>query len=173
MAKYLELRRHTDNDGDVLSDDGVQAALEIGAGLGTSYHLGVSTGAQRATQTLACFLAALEVRLPRGVIVELTLRSDNEDRWREIAGQAEGSSLTAFTDVDADFVETEAERLAGGLHSVFDRLDDEERALVVGHSPSNEAAVYGLTGETIASQSKGDGVLLVQMGEDYRLEQLT
>ena len=33
MAKYVELRRHTDADGDVLTSDGVQAGLEIGEGV--------------------------------------------------------------------------------------------------------------------------------------------
>jgi hypothetical protein len=55
MARFVELRRHTDNDGDLLTDEGVAAALRIGAGLAGGYRLGVSTGAQRATQTLACF----------------------------------------------------------------------------------------------------------------------
>jgi hypothetical protein len=30
VAKRIELRRHTDNDGEVLTDEGAQAALEIG-----------------------------------------------------------------------------------------------------------------------------------------------
>jgi hypothetical protein len=42
----------------------VTAALEIGARLQGGYHLAVSTGAQRATQTLACFLAALGQQVP-------------------------------------------------------------------------------------------------------------
>ena len=33
MARMLELRRHTDNDGDVLTEEGVAAALRVGAGL--------------------------------------------------------------------------------------------------------------------------------------------
>ena len=33
MPRLVELRRHTDNDGDVLTDQGVAAALRIGAGL--------------------------------------------------------------------------------------------------------------------------------------------
>lgn len=170
MAKYLELRRHTDNDGDVLTAEGVRHALELGIGFDSHYHLGVSTGAQRATQTLACFLAGLEVRVPKGVVVETGLRSEHENRWRDIAGEADGSSLTAFIEVDAEFVEAEAGRLAQALRDVYARLDDEQRALVVGHSPTNEAAVYGLTGETIDSMSKGDGVLLVQAGNSVRLE---
>ena len=31
MARYVELRRHTDNADDTLSPDGVRSALEIGA----------------------------------------------------------------------------------------------------------------------------------------------
>jgi hypothetical protein len=31
MSRFVELRRHTDNDGDVLTDQGVAAALRIGA----------------------------------------------------------------------------------------------------------------------------------------------
>ena len=59
VAKRIELRRHTDNEGDVLSDAGARAALEIGSRLQGGYALPVSTGAQRATQTLACFACAL------------------------------------------------------------------------------------------------------------------
>ena len=53
MAKYVELRRHTDNEADMLTPEGVRAAVEIGSHLAGSYDLLVSTGAQRATQTLA------------------------------------------------------------------------------------------------------------------------
>ena len=45
----MELRRHTDADGDTLTAAGVAAALEIGAGLRGGYDLAVSSGAQRAT----------------------------------------------------------------------------------------------------------------------------
>jgi broad specificity phosphatase PhoE len=63
------LRRHTDADDDVLTAEGVRAALAIGARLRGDYDLAVSTGAQRATQTLACFLAALGQQVPGGVVV--------------------------------------------------------------------------------------------------------
>jgi hypothetical protein len=33
MAKYVELRRHTDAGGDVLKPEGVRAAVEIGSHL--------------------------------------------------------------------------------------------------------------------------------------------
>jgi hypothetical protein len=48
---------------------------KIGARLRGGYDLLVSTGAQRATQTLACFLAALGERVAGGVVVEAGLPS--------------------------------------------------------------------------------------------------
>jgi broad specificity phosphatase PhoE len=172
MAKYLELRRHTDNDGDMLSADGVETALEIGRTLHGSYHLGVSSGAQRATQTLANLFVSTGAPVPRGVVVEPGLRSAAEDRWREIAGQAQGSTLTDFRAVDGAFVDEEARTLASALRRVLDLLEDEQRALVVGHTPTTEAGVYGLTGEEIAPLAKGGGILLVADGQSFRLEQL-
>jgi hypothetical protein len=47
----------------------VAAALAIGTRLEGGYDLAVSTRAQRATQTLACSLAALGQRVPGGVII--------------------------------------------------------------------------------------------------------
>ena len=82
MTKVVELRRHTDNDGDALTADGVRAALEIGTRLEADYTVLVSSGMQRATQTLACFLAGLGSRVPGGVIVEAGLRTESEGRWR-------------------------------------------------------------------------------------------
>lgn len=173
MAREIELRRHTDNDDDLLSDEGVQAALEIGAGLQGGYELVVSTGAQRATQAAACFLAALGERVAGGVLVETGLRSDVEDRWKEAYQEAGGGELSDFRSADPELVEQDSERLGSALGAVFDRLSDGGRALVVGHSPSNEAAVLGLTGQEIGSQSKGEGVLVVAEDDgSYRVEPL-
>jgi broad specificity phosphatase PhoE len=68
VGREIELRRHTDADGDVLTPEGVAAALKIGARLVGGYQLAISTGAQRATQTLACFLATLGQQVPGGVV---------------------------------------------------------------------------------------------------------
>jgi hypothetical protein len=92
MARFVELRRHTDNDGDVLSDEGVAAALELGGRLIDGYQVAVSTDAQR--------------------------------------------------------------------------------ALAVGHTPTNEAAVLGLTGQLVASLSKGAGVLVTEDQGSHRVETL-
>ncbi|MEA2828543.1 MAG: hypothetical protein QOG43_2982 [Actinomycetota bacterium] len=164
MAKTVELRRHTDNDGDVLSFEGVAAALEIGRGLVGDYQIAVSTGAQRATQALACMLAGLGRGVPGGVVVEPGLRSAAEDRWRALAGKASGSGLAAFRAVDAEFVDEEAASLGLALRRVFDLLDEGGAALVVGHSPTNEAAVLGLTGRIIGPLAKGAGVRVVSDG---------
>ena len=51
--RYVELRRHTDNDGDALTPDGISAAEAIGRDrLNPPYAAFVSTGAARATQML-------------------------------------------------------------------------------------------------------------------------
>ena len=49
MTKSVELRRHTDNDGDLLSEEGVAAAVEVGRTIAGDFDLVVSSGAQRAT----------------------------------------------------------------------------------------------------------------------------
>jgi broad specificity phosphatase PhoE len=172
MARSVELRRHTDNDGDVLSGDGVAAALALGAGLSGGYRVAVSTGAQRATQTVGCLLAALGQPVPDGVVVEAGLRSEREDRWRAVAKEAEGGDLAAMRAVDPGFVDEEAAALGAALGRVLERLGDGERALAVGHSPTNEAAVLGLTGELVGPLSKGAGVLVTDDAGSWRVEPL-
>ena len=142
MARFVELRRHTDNDGDLLSGDGVAAALRLGAGLAGGYRVAVSTGAQRATQTVGCLLAALGQPVPDGVVV------------------------------DPGFVDAEAAALGAALGRVLERLGDGDRALAVGHTPTNEAAVLGLTGELVAPLAKGAGVLVTEDQGRFRVEPL-
>jgi len=171
-TKYVELRRHTDADGDFLTDDGVRTAMEIGTRLHGGYELFVSTGAQRATQTLGCFLAALGERVPGGVVVEAGLRSEREDRWREAYEKAGSGALEAMREADPELVEKDSAILGAALGRVLDALSDRGRALVVGHSPTNEAAVLGLTGEIVAPISKGAGVLVVAEEQGFRVESL-
>jgi phosphohistidine phosphatase SixA len=166
MTRTLDVLRHTDNDGDVLTADGVAAALRLGTRLHGHYALAVSTGAQRATQTVACILAAPDVTARGGVIVESGLRSDHEDRWRDAYAQAGGGELADFQRVVPEFVADEARVLGAALRRVADRLVDGDRALIVGHSPTNEAAVYGLTGEQVATLGKGEAVTVVVDGDD-------
>jgi broad specificity phosphatase PhoE len=168
--KTVELRRHTESDGDVLTAAGVAAAVEIGARLVGGYDLLVSSGAQRATQTLACFLAGLGPRLSSGVTVDAGFRSEHEERWFAAANASGGSDLQAFRTADPDLVEAEAKRFGEALRRVFAALPEGGRALVVGHSPMQETAVYGLTGVIVAPISKGAGVTVVADGNDYRVE---
>jgi broad specificity phosphatase PhoE len=173
MAKYVELRRHTDNDGDVLTPEGVASAIQIGSRLTGGYDLLVSTGAQRATQTLACFLAGLGEKVGQGVVVEPGLRSDVEDRWRAAYEKAGSGDLPALREADPELVEKDSASLGAALRRVFDALPDGGRALVVGHSPTNEAAVFGLTGEMVEPISKGNGVLVVEEDGVLRVEELS
>jgi broad specificity phosphatase PhoE len=170
MARYVELRRHTDNDGDALSEDGVRAALEIGRELAGGYDLLVSTGAQRATQTLACFACALAERVPGGAIVEAGLRSRVEDRWRTAYEKAGSGDLAALREADPELVRDDSAVLGEALRRVLERLPEGGRALAVGHSPTNEAAVLGLTGSIIEPMGKGAGVLIAAEGDQARVE---
>jgi broad specificity phosphatase PhoE len=172
MAKYVELRRHTDADGDVLTPDGVRAAIELGSRLQGGYEVFVSTGAQRATQTLACVLAGLGEKVRRGVVVEPGLRSAAEDRWRAAYEKAGSGSLPALREADRELVEQDSARLAAALRRILDGLPEGGRALVAGHSPTNEAAVLGLTGRMVEPISKGAGVLLVEENGAVRIESL-
>lgn len=160
MVKRVELRRHTDNDGDHLTAEGVKSALEVGRRLEGPYDLMVSSGAQRATQTLACFLAAASLKVDAGVVVDDRFRSEDEDRWKRAYREAGAGDLESFRRVDPELVETESRTFGDALRDTFARLPEGGRALVVGHSPMNEAAVYGLTDEAIEPLSKGAGVLV-------------
>src|SRR5215211_5846162 len=131
--RYVELRRHTDNDGDRLSPQGVADAEAIGRDrLNPPYTVFVSTGAARATQMLEILRrAAGQDATP---IVQTTgLRSSVEDRWRDAAQAAgKGADLEAIRAVDPDLVERESWLLASVLRQVVNGLPEGGRALVVG-----------------------------------------
>jgi hypothetical protein len=74
--------------------------------------------------------------------------------------------------VDPELVEEDSAVLGAALARVLHALADGERALVVGHSPTNEAAVLGLTGEIVGPISKGAGVLVVAEDQEFRVEAL-
>jgi broad specificity phosphatase PhoE len=155
MARYVELRRHTDGDGDALTEEGVRAALDIGRELAGPYQLLVSSGAQRATQTLARFACMLGEPVAGGAVVEAGVRSSMEDRWRAAYQSAGSGELSALREADPELVREDSAILAAALRRVLERPPEGARALAVGHSPTNEAAVLGLTGATIEPMSKG------------------
>jgi phosphohistidine phosphatase SixA len=171
--RYVELRRHTDNDGDRLTSQGVSDAERIGRdGLHPPYAAFVSTGAQRATQMVEILRHAagqddVAITLATG------MRSSVEDRWRGAAEAAgRGADLEAMRRVDPDLVERDSWLLGSTLRQIVDGLPEDGRALVVGHSPTNEAAVLGLAGRLVPPMGKGEGILLVEDGAAYRLEPL-
>jgi len=170
MTKTIDLRRHTDADGDVLTSDGVRTALEIGRRIQGSYDVMISSGAHRATQTLACFLAGMGRAVAGGVIVNSGFRSSVEDRWFAAARQAKGKDLEAFRQVDPELVENESALLGATLKETLASLPEGGRALVVGHSPTTEAAVLGLTGQIVQTIAKGAGVRLVEEAGRYQIE---
>jgi phosphohistidine phosphatase SixA len=171
--RYVELRRHTDSEGDRLTPRGATHAEEIGRDrLHPPYAALVSSGAARATQMLEILRhAAGQDGTP--ITVAAGLRSSVEDRWRQAARVAgKGADLDAMRAVDPDLVEKESLLLGTALRQVVDGLSEDGRALVVGHSPANEAAVLGLAGQVVAPLGKGQGVLLIEDGGDYRVERL-
>jgi len=113
------------------------------------------------------------LRAPASGAPAAGLRSSVEGRWRDAAKAAgKGADLDAIRAIDPDLVERESLLLASALRHVVDRLPDGARALVVGHSPTNEAAVLGLAGRVVPPLGKGNGVLLIEDGGDYRVEPL-
>src|SRR2546430_17202753 len=98
--KTVELRRHTASDGDRLTPEGVAAAVQIGSRLEAPYDLLISSGDQRATQTLASFLAGSCQRSPGGVTVVESFRSAVGERW-STGGRGDGGlRITAFSQRD-------------------------------------------------------------------------
>lgn len=171
--RYVELRRHTDNDGDELTAQGVADAEAIGReGLQPPYAAFISSGAARATQMVTILRhAAGQDDTP---ISEATgLRSTVEDRWRAAAKAAgKGATVEQIRGVDPDLVDHEERLLGAALQGVVASLPDGGRALVVGHSPTNEAAVAALTGQTVEPLDKGAGVLLVEDGGRFTVRPL-
>lgn len=170
--KHLELRRHTDNDGDMLSRDGIAAAVAIGKRLSKDYAAVWSSGAQRATQTAACILAGLGRSVAGGVRVQENLRSRREDEWRAAYSAAGAGDLASLRAVDPGLVEEDAQILGRALIAMFGELGDGEWGLAIGHSPTNEAAVLGLTGIIVPPLVKGGGVLVTSRDDGYAVEEL-
>ncbi|HSI94290.1 MAG TPA: hypothetical protein VK925_12380 [Jiangellaceae bacterium] len=171
--RYVEFFRHTDNDGDRLTPAGVAHAEEIGrTRLSPPYAAFVSTGAARATRMLEILRDA--AGQPMTPITLVTgLRSTVEDRWRAaVKAAGKDADLEAVRRVDPDLVEKESALLGHSLREVVDGLPDGGRALAVGHSPTNEAAVLGVAGVVIHPLGKGDGVLVAEDAGRWRVEPL-
>jgi hypothetical protein len=171
--RHVELRRHTDNQGDRLTPPGAADAEMIGRDrLHPPYAAFVSAGAARATQMLEIVRhAAGQDDAP--ITAATGLRSPVENRWRDAARAAgKRADLEDIRAIDPDLVQRESLLLASVLRQVAEGLPEGGRALVAGHSPTTEAAVPGLAGRVVPPLGKGKGVLLVEDGGDYRAEPL-
>jgi hypothetical protein len=104
---------------------GVRAALDIGRGLAGGYELLVSSGVQRATQTLACFACTLRRPVPGGAIVEAGLRSRVGDPRRAAYQQAGSGELAAPRGADPELVREDSAVLGAALRRVLERLREE------------------------------------------------
>src|SRR5256714_12375252 len=117
--RYVELRRHTDNEGDRLTPRGAADAEMIGReGLHPPYAAFVSTGAARATQMLEILRhAAGQDDTP--ITAATGLRSSVENRWRDAARAAgKRADLEDIRAIDPDLVERESWLLASVLRQV-------------------------------------------------------
>jgi hypothetical protein len=86
--------------------------------------------------------------------------------------KAGSGTLEALREADPELVAEDSERLGAALRRVLDGLPDGGNALVVGHSPTNEASVLGLTGEVVAPLAKGAGVRVLAGDDRYEIEPL-
>ncbi len=134
------------------------------------YDIAISSGAQRATQTIACMLCGYGGRVAAGVTVDGRFRSEAEERWRDAYQTAGAGDLESFRKADPALVEVESGVLGNALVELFEGLPENGRALVVGHSPMQEAAVLGLTGRIVEPLSKGAGVVVTEEEGEYRVE---
>lgn len=82
------------------------------------------------------------------------------------------ADLKEIRAIDPHLVERESWLLGSALRLVVAGLPEGGRALVVGHSPTTEAAVLGLTGQVVPPLGKGEGVLLVEDSGDYWVKPL-
>jgi hypothetical protein len=106
------------------------------------------------------------------VVAEAGLRSGVEDRWRAAYQHADSGDLAALRRADPDLVREDSAVLGAALRRVLERLPEGGRGLAVGHSPTNEAAVLGLTGSIIEPMAKGAGVLVVADGDEAHVQAL-
>jgi phosphohistidine phosphatase SixA len=87
-------------------------------------------------------------------------------------GRSDAIHRRFVDEADPELVEEDSAALAAALRRVRESLPDGGRALVVGHRPTNEAAVLGLAGEIVEPISKGGGVLVVDEDGAVRVEKL-
>ena len=164
--RRLEIRRHaakgTELAGDSLSPEGIEQAHQLGRSIRVGYTHLFSSGAQRATQTLACILAGMGRYVLSGVVIRPGLGSQREDEWRAAARSSESTSIEILLSQNEALVREESERLAAEVRSILNELQEGSYALAIGHSPLSECAIYGLTGKFFAPLRECEGFLIVE-----------
>jgi phosphohistidine phosphatase SixA len=104
-------------------------------------------------------------------VVDESFRSRVEQRWKEAYQRAGAGDIKSLRAVDSDLVDDEAQLFRTALEGLFNRVADGGAALVVGHSPMLEAAVYGLVGEIVEPLPKGQGVAVTQTDDgNFKVE---
>ncbi|HEX6208535.1 MAG TPA: phosphoglycerate mutase family protein [Actinomycetota bacterium] len=168
--RYLELRRHADNEGDALTEAGKATAERVGRSMEGPFDGVFTSPAKRAATTAAWFLRGMGQQLPQLHGVTEGLTSPEEKRWRE-AGERTGTwKVDDIEREDPELLRGELPRLADAILQMFAAIQDGQRALVVGHSPFLEAAVYALTGVVPEPLGKCEGILLAHDGERVTVE---
>jgi hypothetical protein len=84
----------------------------------------------------------------------------------------EAPPFDALRQADPELVADDSQLLGDALQRIVDQLPEGGRALAVGHSPANEAAILGLTGQIVPPLAKGAGVLVAARDDGYELELL-
>jgi len=169
-VRYLELRRHADNDGDALTEAGRTTAERIGRGMEGPFDAVFTSPAKRAAATAAWFLRGLGQQLPELHGVTDWLTSPQEERWREIGKRSATWRVDDIEREDPELFGAEVPRLADAMLQMFAAIQDGQRALGIGHSPFLEAGVYGLTGVVLEPLGKCEGVLLGHDGDRVSIE---
>ena len=86
-------------------------------------------------------------------------------------GRPEAGGWRIWWAADPELVESDSRALAESLGRVLERLDDGQTALVVGHSPTNEAAILGSRGE-IVDRFEGEPARASAGADGFRIERL-
>jgi broad specificity phosphatase PhoE len=176
--KEIELRRHGAYQKGGLTPGALthEAQLEaraVGKTMRTDFAAVWFSPAQRAAETAAWFLRGSHQPPPPVVIEVQGLTSEREDEWREAGSAASSSRLDSVMEQNPSLVAEESDRLAGVVRDLFGRIKEGEAALVVGHTPLQEAAVYGLTGVIIEPLKELEGMnLTLDDAGDFRIQEL-
>jgi phosphohistidine phosphatase SixA len=143
-VKALELRRHAERDPeeDRLSPRGRVHAEDVGRALPASYDAAFVSSAKRAAETLAWFFRGFGHPLPKNHAVFEPFRAPESPP-----------------------------ELAAAVRTMFELIPEGGRGIAVGHTPLIEQAVQELTGQTVAPLAECEGVLLVEEGGAYRVDE--